>query len=88
MISTSSSRSPCMLSEWTCPVGSAHEGISSKEATDRSSSETAGGGLPSDSILLTILGLSVSCCTEDKATDTEEKKEKEKNVMEVQHTGV
>ena len=60
-----------MLSEWTCPTGSAHEGISSREATERSSSETAGGGLRSDSTFLTILGLSVSSWTEERATDTE-----------------
>lgn len=70
-ISSSSNRSPCMLSEWICPAGSAQEGISSREATERSSSETAGGGLRSDSTLLTILGLSVSSCTEERATETE-----------------
>lgn len=59
-----------MLSEWICPTGSAHEGISSSEATERSSSETAGGGLRSDSTFLTTLGLSASSWTEDKATDT------------------
>lgn len=62
-----------MLSEWECPTGSAHEGISSKEATERSSSETAGGGLWSDSTLLTNLGLSTSSCTDDRATDTKNK---------------
>lgn len=70
-ISSSSNKSPCMLSECPCPAASAHEGISNKEATERSSSETAGGGLRSDSTLLTILGLSVSSCTEDRATETE-----------------
>lgn len=60
-----------MLSEWVWPAGSAQEGMSSREATERSSSETAGGGLRSDSTLLTTLGLSASSCTEDRATDTE-----------------
>lgn len=60
-----------MLSEWVCPTGSAQEGISSREATERSSSETAGGGRRSDSTLLTTRGLSASSCTEDRATDTE-----------------
>lgn len=60
-----------MLSEWVCAEGSAQEGISSREATERSSSETAGGGLRSDSTLLTTLGLSASSCTEDRATETE-----------------
>lgn len=65
-----------MLSKLDCPTGSAQEGISSKEATERSSSETAGGCLWSDSTLLMTLGLSVSSCTEDKATDTEKQKTK------------
>lgn len=60
-----------MLSEWVWPAGSAQEGMSSREATERSSSETAGGGLRSDSTLLTTLGLSTSSCTDDRATDTE-----------------
>lgn len=76
-ISSSSNRSLWMLSKLDCPAGSAQEGISSKEATERSSSETAGGCLWSDSTLLITLGLSVSSCTEDKATDTENPKQEE-----------
>lgn len=78
-ISSSSNRSLCMLSKLDCPTGSAQEGISNKEATERSSSETAGGCLWSDSTLLMTLGLSVSSCTEDKATDTEKQTDTHKH---------
>ena len=50
--------------------------MSSSDATDRSSSETAGGGLWSESVLRTILGLSTSSCTKDRATDTLMRKKK------------
>lgn len=79
-ISSSSKRSPCMLSEWVCPTGSAQEGISSREATERSSSETAGGGLRSDSTFLITLGLSTSSWTDDRATDTKNNKYNKKRV--------
>ena len=50
--------------------------MSKREATDRSSSETAGGGLRSDSTIRTSLGLSTSSCTKERATDTEKRKER------------